>query len=348
MLTPADELLVCCARVSLDVETETRLSALIREPLDWPYVLSKSWWHRIRPLVHLHLHTQPAGVVPDEILKQLSDAATELAARNLRLASALAEVAALFEQRQLRMLVFKGPTLSEDAYGNLGLRECGDLDLLVHPDDFPSVHELLGEHGFTSAWDRTWQKRQTFGCEFLRNETELDVHWDLAPAWLNYRVDFDRLWTDGSGLDTTTTFSRKLRPEDAVVVLCIHGTKHWWERLRWICDIAELVNRHQTMDWDRVYAAADRANARRTVELGLRLAGDLLSAQLPARIKQYLSRSPVVQRQSSQVTAWLARDGRGAGQRRLGERFLFRLRLCERARDRIPQLLHYLWAAPNG
>jgi hypothetical protein len=348
MFTPADELLVCCARVSQNVETQARLSQLVREPLDWPYVLSKSWWHRVRPLVHRHLSSLPAELIPDEVLKELLNQATELAARNLRLASALTEVAGMFEQRQLRMLVFKGPTLSEDAYGNLGLRECGDLDMLVHPDDVPSVQKMLVENGFTSAWDQLERKRQAFGCEFLRNGTELDVHWDLAPGWFNYRVDFDRLWTAGTGLETSFTFARKLSPENAVLVLCIHGTKHWWERLRWICDIAELVNSSPGMHWDRVYAGAERANARRTVELGLRLAADLLSAKLPEHVSQHLNRSPVAQRQSSQVIAWLARGESGAAQRRLRERFLFRLRLCERARDRLPQLVHYLWAAPQG
>ncbi len=52
-------------------------------------------------------------------------------------------VSELFEQSSLPMLVFKGPTLAIDAYGDLSLRECGDLDMLIRPDDFPRVKEML-------------------------------------------------------------------------------------------------------------------------------------------------------------------------------------------------------------
>ena len=348
LMRAEDELLVCCARRSLDAKTQARISQLIQEPLDWPTVLSGGWWHRMRPLLHRHLSSQPVGRIPDEFLEELANHATELAVRNLRLSSALENIVAMFEDRQLRMCVFKGPTLSEDAYGDLSLRECGDLDLLVHPDDILDVKNMLIAYGFTSAWDQAEHRRQAFACEFRRQDVELDVHWGLAPGWFNYRIDFDRLWASGMGLSSDTTLARKLCPEDTIVVLCIHGTKHWWGRLKWICDIAELINSNPEMDWNRMYSSADTANARRAVDLGLRLASDLLSAKLPESMRQDLNRCQMTQRLASQVVTWLAHGERAAEQRHLRERFLFRLRLCERVRDRLPQLLHYLWAAPRG
>ena len=139
-----DELLRCCARVSQGPEASARVQELVRQPLDWATVVKRSWWHRIRPFTYTHLRAQPGGVVPDEVLQELAGQANETAAeRNQRLWDTLHEVSALFEDAELRLLLFKGPTLTLDAYGDLNLRECGDLDLLLHRDDLARAAELL-------------------------------------------------------------------------------------------------------------------------------------------------------------------------------------------------------------
>ncbi len=95
------------------------MEELVRQPLNWETVLDRSWWHRIRPLTYRHLRAQPDGTVPDHVLLELAGHASELSIRNRRLAKALADVAGMFEDAKLRGLVFKGPTLAEDAYGDL-------------------------------------------------------------------------------------------------------------------------------------------------------------------------------------------------------------------------------------
>ena len=343
-----DELLVCCARVSLGPEVSARMEQLLRGPLDWQTVLKRAWWHRIRPLTYRHLLAQSPGQVPEPVLEELAKYSEELEHRNQYLESELCKVATLFEDSAIRMLVFKGPTLTRDAYGDLRLRECGDLDLLVHRDDLPQAMEMLESNGFQSAWNQVDEKRprQVFACEFRREGVELDLHWDLAPGWHNFHVDFDRLWDGGLPLAADSRFVRKLSAEDSIVVLCMHGTKHWWERLRWICDIAELVNSGGVQEWDRVEAAAVEARSRRPVLLGLCLAGDLLAAELPEEVRQTLDRTPVVSRLAAQVGIWLRHGESGSESRRLRERFLFRMRLSERMRDRVPQIAHYLLASP--
>ena len=343
-----DELLLCCARVSPGKETQTRIEELLRQPLDWETVLQRAWWHRIRPLTYFHLRAQPVGAVPENVLAELAERASEFAERNRRLTRVLEEVSTLFAHASLRGLVFKGPTLTEDAYGSLDLRECGDLDLLVSHEDLPAVAEMLSSHGFKSQWERDDTNRQAFACEFERSDALLDVHWNLAPEWLNYRVDFDRLWESGIPLSADSRMLRKMRPEDAIVVLCIHGTKHWWERLRWICDVAEVVNRGLVTDWDDVKAAAIQARCLRSVSLGLWLASDLLSANVPAETMRRLECTPGVKRLGAQVRTWLAHAERGREMSTLRERFLFRMRVCESMRDRLSQTVQYLVSRPSS
>lgn len=343
-----DELLICCARVSLEANVQSQVERLLRKKLDWHTVMKRCWWHRIRPLTYRHLSAQPAGLVPVAFLEELGGYVSELTERNQRLSRILGEVTALFEGSSLPMLAFKGPTLALDAYGHLNLRECGDLDVLICQADFPRVREVLKANGFVCLWDQIAgaRERQVFACEFRRGNDELDVHWDLAPGWHNYHVDFDRLWEGGLPFTADSQFVRKLRPEDAVDVLCMHGTKHWWERLRWICDIAELVNSGSITDWSMAAEAAE-ARCQRPVSLGLCLAGDLLDAKLPEEVRQSLDQSPVVKRLAAQVGAWLQNGEHAEESRKLPERFLFRMRLCERLRDRLQQFAHYLLTLPS-
>ncbi len=344
-----DELLICCARVALTADVQDRLEQILRKPLDWQTVLNRSWWHRIRPLTYMHLSAQQAGIVPAAFLELLGQHARELEQRNQNLMKMQRFVSSLFEQSSVQMLVFKGPTLAADAYGDLKLRECGDLDMLIRADDFPRVRQFLTENGFECLWDKadSDRKRQVFACEFRREGVELDVHWDLAPGWRNYHVDFDHLWESGQPFESNCRFTKKLRPEDAVEVLCMHGARHWWERLRWICDIAELVNRGSISDWDRVESTATEGRCHRSVCLGLWLAGDLLGARLPPEIHEKLDRSPVIKRLAAQVGVWLGNAENAAELRKLHDRLLFRLRISDRLRDRIPQIAHYLLTLPS-
>ncbi|MCA9214004.1 MAG: nucleotidyltransferase family protein [Planctomycetales bacterium] len=327
---------------------QNRIDELVQQPLDWAAVLKRSWWHRIRPLTFHHVDGKPSSTMPEDVRAAFVGFVEELAERNRRLSGVLSEVSTVFEDAQIRGLVFKGPTLAEDAYGDLTLRECGDLDLLIDQQDFDRVRHVLVESGFVSCWDSEDNNRQVFACEFERPGASLDVHWDLAPGWLNYQVHFDRLWDDGVPLSAKSSFLRKLRPEDSASVLCIHGTKHWWERLRWICDVAELVNSGRITDWDRVETTAIEARCHRSVSLGLYLAGNLLDAKLPVPVSRRLAATPGIRRLGAQVRNWLQYAESSKDRRRVQERFLFRMGVCERARDRIPQIIHYLFARPHG
>jgi hypothetical protein len=71
--------------------------------------------------------------------------------------------------------------------------------------------------------------------------------------------------------------------------LCVHGSRHLWERLCWICDVAELISRHD-IDWPALLQRAAKADSERMFLLGLRLAEKLLDANLPPEVKRRCER----------------------------------------------------------
>jgi hypothetical protein len=79
-----------------------------------------------------------------------------------------------------------------------------------------------------------------------------------------------------------------------LLFLCVHGTRHYWERLQWICDVAELVRREPALDWDRLESSAARVGCHRMLRFGLHLAGDLLEAPAPEAVLRQASQDPAV------------------------------------------------------
>jgi hypothetical protein len=73
--------------------------------------------------------------------------------------------------------------------------------------------------------------------------------------------------------------------------LCVHGSRHLWERLGWICDVAELISRRQ-LEWSALLERAASADTERMFLLGLYLAERLLDAPLPDEIKQRCASDP--------------------------------------------------------
>ena len=96
-----------------------------------------------------------------------------------------------------------------------------------------------------------------------------------------------------------------LPPEDLLLVLCAHGGRHQWERVSWICDIAQVIHTQPELDWQPVLERAQQFHRQRSLLLGLWLAHDLLGAQLPDSVCHEIQADPIVRQLAVQVQARL-------------------------------------------
>jgi len=122
---------------------------------------------------------------------------------------------------------------------------------------------------------------------------------------------------------------RTFAPEDALPMLCIHGSKDFWERISWIADIAELVQAYPQLDWDMVFRRAESWHAQRMLHLRLALAAGLLDASPPEEILSRVRRDRVAGDVASGVIQrLLSREQRTLD---AAERFRFRRRMIQGA-----------------
>src|SRR5258705_2179321 len=287
---PEDQILVCVARRSLDLAAAANLRQLLRTDVDWNYLLLMAERHRLVASLLYHLVNECPEEIPANVNSTLEKLTQENTRSNLLLTGELLKILELFEGHGIAAVPFKGPTLALWAYGDVGRREFGDLDILVRKHDVPAVIKLLVSNGFTprpelSAAQQAAKLR--FDCSHnFANEKNvwLDVHWDFVVPSAAVQIDTDKLWDRLQPIPINQRVLKTVSVEDLLLILCLHGFTHFWERLGWIADVAALIERQEKIDWPLLLKNADRMGSRRMISLGLYLAKNLLGASVPADV----------------------------------------------------------------
>ena len=86
-----------------------------------------------------------------------------------------------------------------------------------------------------------------------------------------------------------------MSPEVTLLVLCMHGSKHVWSRLIWICDVSQLLASSPDLDWTEVIREAKKTGLWRSLALGVLLAHRVAGAAVP---------QPMLQRFESDITVY--------------------------------------------
>src|SRR5215468_7915082 len=199
-MRPEIELLVCSARAQV-ADAASRIAALLREEIDWTYLVRMALAHGMSPFVARALGRASTGV-PDEIQEALRDHLEDNRVRNRTLARVLVEILDTLEDQGVVAIPFKGPVLGALAYGDFSLRRAGDLDLLVQSNDVATVCRTLAASGFRefteyrtgrplSAAEEALHRRHQCEYAFIRESDGIMVepHWAIAPATILVRLD---------------------------------------------------------------------------------------------------------------------------------------------------------------
>lgn len=290
------EILLWCARPQPSAEETERARVLLRQRPDWDSLLELALRHRLMPVLYRQIKQSFPEALPPEFMERLRDYFYLNAARNHLFTEDLCGILQLFETEGLRVVPYKGPALAFNLYGDVALRQFNDLDIMVRREDVLKASALLRRHGFRAEHELT--KHQTAAllkveCEqiFFRPEGRvyLDLHWGFVPAYFPFKLDTESIWqrltTSSLGPREALAFS----PEDLLLILAVNAGKEFWAHLNGLCDIAALIRASPRLDWECLIGEAKRAGIRRMLFVSLRLAHDLLGAQVPEEIGHSIS-----------------------------------------------------------
>jgi Uncharacterised nucleotidyltransferase len=340
---PEELILICVARRSLNASATEQLRLLLRGQIDWDYLLTIANHHSLIPLLYQHLSTVDPSSISETDMLRLRRENEGNTKTSLLMTGELIKILACLEAEGVQAIPFKGPTLALRAYGDVGLRQFGDLDILVRRKDIHRLKEILMAHRFAPRPEltKTQQAAQlrfdcAYNCESLQG-VMLDVHWNLFERHFAFDIDTDRFWDRLEPVTISGKQLMTLSTEDLLLVLCLHGFTHLWERLGWICDVASLIESREDLNWQRVLANATTLGSRRILSLGLFLAADLLGATIPDEVLKSVPTDPKVQKLAAHIREQLFKE-RSAPASVLAEALTL-VSLRERRRDRLKACL---------
>jgi hypothetical protein len=286
-------LLQYCLQPQKSATTLTQIQQLSQHPdLDWQNMVSYAQSQGVLLLLHEGLKQAQVTTIPRSIDQELQIIRRKIALKNIGQLQELARIIPIFQQHSIPVLTFKGPSLALTAYKNIGLRQFGDLDLLVQPKDFLRSLDLLIQVGGYQPDRQLVYLNPKREAKFLmddheasvsRHNANVDLHKSMLPGYfLVSDFKFKQLYAQAESIHLSgDCWAKTLNAEDMLIYLCIHGAKEYWRSLKWVCDIATFIHAHPDLNWPHIFHKADRLCGKRMVLIGGLLAHQLLDISLP-------------------------------------------------------------------
>lgn len=298
------QLLLYCARTQVDVSTVNHIKTLLEQDINWHQLIQLAQKHRVTPLLYQTLSSISSDRVPENILSYLKYHFQATARHNLFRTHELIRLTRLLEAQKLLVIPFKGPTLAAMAYGNLGLRIFGDLDLLVHQRDLTKIKELLLAQGYQLGIELDWE------CQFIHSTTniEIDLHWTITPKRFRFELNIEQLSARLQPFTLAGVSLLQPESEDLLLILCIGWCKDYYggsSRLAQLCDVAELLHKYPQINWMQVLQRAHQLGVERMLLFTLALTQNLLRVDLPEVVLNRLQNDPNVTKLVTETGSWL-------------------------------------------
>jgi hypothetical protein len=284
-------LVLACSKLPAD---EVLVRHLSRQVQDWEKLLRYAEGHELTPLI---CHTligsgcSLSSTTSDHLMRKVR-AHTQ---KNLLLTAELLRIMRTLLAENIRAIPYKGPVLAACAYGSLAMRGFCDLDVLVPEADMRRALRIMPELGYRAHYPLTAAQEARYlrsTCEYnfvhQSHPTQVEIHWQVVPPQLGLRFEFDQFWSRARSLPIGGSELPVLSPEDALLVLSVHGFKHLWSCLKWVGDVANLLSSAEDLDWSYVLDVARRMGAMRVVLVGLGVANQLFESRLPDPIRASL------------------------------------------------------------
>ncbi|MGH7444951.1 MAG: nucleotidyltransferase domain-containing protein [Longimicrobiales bacterium] len=344
-------MLLACACAQLSTAGAGRIRELLDEQLHWPSLLTLSARHGMLPLMTAHLGPF-AERLPESVRARLAASEIENTRRLLQLTRELLAVLRQFRNDGIPAAPYKGPILSLQLYGSLALRQAADLDVVIRDRDVERARILLTAGGYRREHELT-SSGEAFMVRSRYSETYrhpdgfwLELHWAFTNRDFAFPLTFDSLAPGLGGIELGGEDVPVFAWDDLLILLCVHGAKHRWDRLELICGVAETMRRLHAADWPRVMQRAVELGAWRMLALGILLSHASFALPLPAHVVRQCRSDDTVARLCAQVRARLGAP-RAESEAPPLETDIFHYRLRERRRDRLRFLLYRLTTPSN-
>lgn len=274
---------------------DSDIARLAHDISDWDRFLAVAREHRLLPLVFSRL-TEVEAAVPSDAMERLKSAYDRNVFHCMSNAAELITILKAFQLEQIPAMPFKGIALGATIYRDIAARNAGDLDILVDLEDLQRAAAILLKMGYELKTrvqeDGGPAESNSYEYHFERSADGMvvELRWRLELTQPRYRRDIGLqwVWPRRQTLKLAGAEISNMDPETTLLVLCMHGSKHVWSRLIWVCDLVYLLSQFPSLDWKHVMREARRVGLWRTLALGVLLANRICCSDVPRAVLQRL------------------------------------------------------------
>ncbi len=150
-LSPEENLLISLCRLEFTKEQKQQILDLVKIISNWERFLFLANGHGLIALSSFNLEVTGCDkYLPRKEMGLLRTAYLKSMTRNIFLKNLLLEIACLAAKEKINIIALKGNALEEMVYGNKGLRQMSDIDILVDKDKALHLRNILLTSGYSS------------------------------------------------------------------------------------------------------------------------------------------------------------------------------------------------------
>ena len=234
--------------------------------------------HNLAGIASRALAAAPVDMVPPVIRAQLDAHTRHAGQANLASLRRTGKIAAAMQRADVPFMPLKGPWLCLRCLDDLAARPSRDIDFLVPLDRMPTALAVLDSCGYDADHRLTptqFAAELRNNCEFIffhrDDASAIEPHWAMTPRSLAVTIDMPALWQRAAPISKGSFTFVTLAPEDEALLLCLHGGKEEWTRLKWLADLSAFIAAHPDLDWPTLRQRAADQHALGYLLLGIRL-----------------------------------------------------------------------------
>ena len=224
--------------------------------------------HKIWPCAYLNIKKHLGSAFDQQFLNELKSYNIQNTTHYLRSTKQTKELFERLNKNNIEHRQIKGPHLAK-LYPEPSLRHCGDIDILINSKDFNAAHAILTsleyhceEFSPLSPYLKKLYLSKLREVRYNKPKSQLV---ELHTRLLHYNTTLSKRYTKKSLLDPGLTH------EDTFVYLCWHSTETLHHRIKWLCDLAIIIQNND-LNWEEVYLQAKKVDSIRAVTVCLYLA----------------------------------------------------------------------------
>lgn len=248
-----ENLLVCLCRLEFSVDQLKELETSLAKIRDWNNFKNLVNKHGVSALVYHNLekHDLLKGI-PDPMVNYLRNSLMISLSRNTFNTESMREVLHLLNRANIRTVILKGMALESSVYGNSGLRQMSDIDILIDRDECLKARDILTGNGYVSLPVKSVFHKLILPYSgkhlpsLIKNGTSVEIHHELFGGRNSNltRVLFE------SSYETEIKGEKAWFPKPQIFFLYL--VKHLWlheksneSQLRLYTDLIVLIEKHR-------------------------------------------------------------------------------------------------------